>query len=301
MPCFNMPCRKQTGFCVSFLVLACCLPVQSAEARLNLPRLRQTIKLTEAAASAVSEYTAHPSAANELPASLQNLLLNSLPTSFQGACEALMETWGGPSALGTSYWQVRLLDRRDSRVWLVFRCGSRQQEMADSYDERLALLRIENATLEFLPLGPDVENDSDLYRVAFRERLTLHGAQGTAFILSIRDNPGCGGPESRSQDRMIVLADTPRGLVESLNLVTRRDDSSHSDDPEVDTETTYRAKIEFEPDTNGRVIAVTSTFREEIKDITWDGGKASSRIVDQPSGALHYRWNPATLKFEEVK
>ena len=62
--------------------------------------------------------------------------------------------------------------------------------------------------------------------------------------------------------------------------------SSPSDDPEVDSETTYRAQIALDRDAQNRAREIAATFREELKDITYEGEKANSHIVNQRSGTL---------------
>jgi hypothetical protein len=89
--------------------------------------------------------------------------------------------------------------------------------------------------------------------------------------------------------------------VELLSVTTARDDSSHSDDPEVDTETTYRAQIAVDRDAQNRGREVAVTFREEVKEITYEGEKANPHTVSQSSGTRRYRWIPASLHFEEIK
>jgi hypothetical protein len=287
---------------VVYLALAGGLAARPASARLNLPQVRQLIKVSEQAATVARDYFFDVQAPSELPASLQDPVLNGLPESFRSACGGLMESWAGETARGTNYWRVRSLDRQGTRVWLAFRCGSRLQNLGQYYDERLALLRLDAATLELLPLGPDAENDSDLYHIEFARHLALEGAKGFCFrVTTDDDNPCCAGPESRSQQRLIVFADTPHGIIESLSVVTARDDSSHSDDPDIDSETTYRADVKFERDANNLVTAATATFHQKVKDISWESAKAKRHTVSEGSGALRFRWNPRTSTFQEAR
>ncbi len=211
-----------------------------------------------------------------------------------------MENWGD-IARGTDEWQARVLVRRADQVWLAFRCGSRAPEYEKVYDERPALLRLDTRKLEFFPLGSDADNDSTLYHLEFSELLPLEGAQGVAFeVTEPAGNPCCDGPESRSGESWRVFAETPHGVRELLSVTTARDDSSHSDDPEVDSETTYRAQITLDRNAQKLVRQVTATFREEVKDITWEGAKANPHTVSARSGTLRYRWNADSLKFEKI-
>jgi len=277
------------------------LYINAAEGRLNLPQARQVVQLGSSAGVDARNYFSRPQAAGELRAPLQEILLRGLSDNFLNACGNLMEEWGGERARGTSYWRVRLLDLQGTRAWLAFHCRSRLKDLAQDYDERLAVLRLDTATLELLPLAPDAENDSDLYHLEFAKRLTLKNALGFSFRVMAGDNPCCDGPESRSQERLMVFVDTPGGAFESLSVVTARDDLSHCDDPEVDTETKYHADVEFERDANNFVTTAKSTFRETVIDTTWESGKAKPHTVNERSGTLHFRWNAATSKFEEIR
>ena len=285
---------------VGFLPLL--LLAAPAEARLNLLQSKQVVTLPGNLVRSIrANLEASPRAAEEFPAPIRAELLSALPQDFRGACAAMIENWG-EIAKGTDGWTVRVLVRQADRVWLTFRCGSRAPEYAKDYDERPALLRLETGKLEFFPLGEDVDNDSTLYHLEFAEVLPLEGAQGVAFkVTEPGGNPCCDGPESRSGESWRVFADTPHGVAELLSVMTARDDSSHSDDPEIDSETTYRAQITLDRDAQNRVREVTAAFREEVKDITWEGDKANPHTVSERSGTLRYRWNPSHLKFEEVK
>jgi hypothetical protein len=178
----------------------------------------------------------------------------------------------------------------------------RAPEYEKDFDERPALLRLATGSLELVPLGSGAENNSTLYHLEFSELLTLEGAQGVALkVIEPAGNPCCDGPESRSGETWRVFADSPNGVVELLSVTTARDDSSHSDDPEVDSETTYRARITLNRDAHNRGTAVVATFHEEVKDITYEGEKANAHTMSQRSGTQRYRWVLASMHFEEIK
>lgn len=273
-----------------------------AQARLNLPQSKQVVTLPGNLIQSIrANLSPSSAAAVELPAPIQTDLLSALPQDFRGACSAMTEHWG-EIAKSTAEWRARVLVRQVDQVWLAFRCGSRAPEYVNDYDERPALLRLDAGKLEFFPLGSDAENDSTLYHLEFSELLPLEGALGVALKVSEpAGNPCCDGPESRSGERWMVFADSPHGVAELLSVTTARDDSSHSDDPEVDSETTYRAQITLNRDAQKLVREVAATFREEVNDIAWGGAKANPHTVSERSGTLRYRWNPASLLFDEVK
>jgi len=273
-----------------------------AEARLNLLQSKQVITLPGNLVGSIRAGL-EPSSTGSvaIAAPIQADLSRALAQDFRAACPSLIESWGD-IAKGTDEWRVRVLVRQDDQLWLAFRCASRAREYEKDYDERPALLRLATGKLEFLPLGSDAENDSTLYHIEFSELLPLEGAQGVALkVTEPAGNPCCDGPESRSGETWRVFADLPHGVAELLSVTTARDDSSHSDDPEVDSETTYRAQIALDRDAQNRGKEVAATFREEVKEITYEGEKANPHTVSQRSGTLRYRWTPASLHFEEIK
>jgi len=286
---------------VGFLPLLV-LTAAPAQVRVNLPQFRRVVTLPGETARAIQTHlNPTPASSQELPPSVEALLLGALPQDFREACGGMIEHWG-EIAKGSAEWRVRALVRQDDKVWLAFRCGSRAAEYVNDFDERPALLRLETGKLELFPLGSEADNDSTLYHLEFSEILPLEGAQGVAIkVTEPAGNPCCDGPESRSGESWRVFAGTPRGVAELISIVTARDDSSHSDDPEVDSETTYRAQITLDRDAQKLVREVVATFREEEKEITWDGAKAIPHTVSQRSGTLRYHWNSARLLFEEVK
>ncbi len=296
MDCVNRGILTLVGLLPLLLLAA------PAEARLNLLQSKQVMTLPANLVGSIrASLEPSPTGPVAFAAPIQADLLRALPQDFRAACPSLIESWG-EIARGTDEWRVRVLVRQADQVWLSFRCASRAPEYEKDYDERPALLRLATGKLEFLPLGSDAENDSTLYHVEFSELLPLEGAQGVALkVTEPAGNPCCDGPESRSGETWRVFADSPHGVAELLSVTTARDDSSHSDDPEVDSETTYRAQITLNRDAQNRGREVAATFREEVKDITYEGEKANPHTVSQRSGTLRYRWIPASLHFEEIK
>jgi hypothetical protein len=294
--------RSRTSLLVS-LIFTCCLPTSPAENRLNLSQSRQMVQLGEAARTALRDSFTHPVSAGELPAPLQNLILQMMPDDFRNECRSLMEAWAGDRGRDSSVWSVRLLDGQGDREWLAFHCGSilRDEDMERYYDERLALLRVDSGTIELLPPGPRDEENEGVLRYDFTHQITLKNATGFCFRLTVDNNPCCDGPEYRSQERLVIFVDTPNGAMESLSLLTGRKDSSHSDDPEVDTETTYHADISFEHDTHNLVTAASAVFHEKVTDITWEANKANPHTVSEHSGTLQFQWNPSNFKFEKAR
>lgn len=281
------------------LVAALLLVAPRAEAQVHLPQLRQVVTLPAETARALQAALAGAASSSELPTPAEELLLSALPEDFHASCGAMIEHWG-EIARDSAEWKARALYREADRVWLAFQCGSRAPEYKKDYDERPALLRLDSGKLEFFPLAPDAENDSTLYHLDFAGDVPLQGARGIAFkVTEPAENPCCGGPESRSGERWMVLAETASGVAELLSLVTARDDASHSDDPEVDTETTYRAEVKFERDSSDRIIAITATFQEETKEFS--GENPEPQTVSRRTGTLRYHWNPSRLQFEEIK
>ena len=261
------------------------------------------VQLGEAARTDLQARFGHSVAAGELPAPLQNSILQAMPEDFRNECRSLMEAWAGDRGRNSSMWSVRLLDAGDKREWLAFHCGSSLQEedMERYADERLALLRLDSGTIELLPPGPRDEENEGVLHYEFARQIALKNASGFCFRMTVGSNPCCDGPEYRSQERLVIFVDTPNGAMESLSVLTGRDDSSHSDDPEVDTETTYQSDVTFEHDAKNLVTAASATFRERVVETTWEANKANSHAVSERSGRLQFQWNPSTFKFEKAR
>lgn len=285
------------------LLLTCGLAASPADNRLDLSQSRQMVKLGEAARAGLKARFGHPVATGELPAPLRNSILQTMPEEFRNECRSLMESWAGDRGRDSSLWSVRLLHGHGSREWLAFHCGSSLQEedMERYADERLALLRLDSGTFELLPPGPRDEENEGVLHYAFARQISLKNATGFCFRLTVGNNPCCDGPEYRSQERLVIFVETPHGVVESLSMLTARDDSSHSDDPEVDTETTYHADITFAHDATNLVIAARAVFHEKVVDTTWESNQAHPHTVGERSGTLHFEWNPSTFKFEKAR
>jgi hypothetical protein len=162
------------------------------------------------------------------------------------------------------------------------------------------LLRLVPGILELLPLGNNSADDDEVHQIDFGQRVPLAGADGFSFRVTVPQNPCCDGPESRSLERLMIFADSPAGVVESLSVVTSRDDLSHCDDPEVDTETTYRAEIRYARDSKDSVVALSVDFQEKVVDTNWDAGVAKTHTTSEHSGTKQFRWNSTALKFEQA-
>ena len=214
-----------------------------------------------------------------------------------------MEAWAGDRGRDSSAWTVRLLDSQHNREWLAFHCGSslKDEDMARYWDERLALIRLNAGTIELLPPGPRDEENEGVLHYEFLHQVALKNTTGFCFRLTVDNNPCCDGPEYRSQERLVVFVGTPNGIRQALSVLTGRKDSSHSDDPEVDPETTYHAEVTFERGRNNLVTGVSAVFHEKVVDLTWEANKANPHTVSEHSGTLQFQWNPATFKFDKAR
>lgn len=266
---------------------------------MNLPQSRLAVIFGESAARVAREYFTPQSGPADLPPPLEKLLVSSLPANFQSACAEIVAGWG--SEAGSQVWTVRLLTAGAGQAWLAFRCGSNRLDMSQYSDERLGVLSLDTGKLEFLALGEDAENDTMLYHAEFAERLNLEVGEAVAFrIARSNDNPCCGGPEAISEEKLMLFAASPKGIREVFSFVTSRQHDSH-DDVDGDTQTTSNTEVHFERDSHGRVTSIVGTFREEEKDVTWNGAAPKYHSRAQRTATLHYRWNPTRFRFEEVK
>ncbi len=238
-----------------------------------------------------------------LPSALQTEVIQAMPANLQTSCARLMNEWGGERLRDSSAWQVRVLDRENRIAWLSLVCTTRvsDADMTRFRDERLVRLRLDDGRIDMPALAVDDDSRSGVQRVEADGHWPLSGTAGAVFTVHFDANPCCDGPESRAQTRTVVLIDSPTGVREALSIVTTRDNTSHSDEPEVDVETNYRADVIVERDASGTVTGTHATFRDRVIETTWKDDKPTPRTTRDQTGTLRYRWNAATLSFEPIK
>jgi hypothetical protein len=264
-------------------------------AQLNLPQTAAHVQLDVRAAASARESLADTKQPAELPTALQQEVVRNLPQDFASACRAMIQPWG-TEAQGTDSWSVRILQHENNTAWVVFRCSSTLAVYAENYDERLAMLNLAAGMLDFVPLAPNLENDSDLYHFQFNRTLLLPQAVGVAFDVSVdNNNPCCDGGDHVSSTRLILMALTPSGPKEVLDIIVGQDYYSH-DDVDGDSETIYKAELDFEHDSEGHIPSVKALYREETKQFDLNGHLRE----DQPpprTGTEIFRWDAASLRF----
>ena len=272
-----------------------------AQDSFTLPQEPQRGTLTDLALASARDALG-PSAASgaDVPATLQAAVLQALPATFQTACGRLLDAWAGDRVRASSDWRVRVVDRQDNTAWLAATCASRltDSDLARYRDERLVRLRLDDGRLDVPALTTDDDSRDAVRRIEPGSRLSLPAGTGFVFIVHFDDNPCCDGPELRSQVRTVVFLETPAGPREVLSVVTARDNTSSSDGPDVDVETTYQADLTFDRDANGVVTGAHATFRDRVVETTWPANKATPRTRRDRTGTLRFRWNPVRLLFE---
>ncbi|HET7840087.1 MAG TPA: hypothetical protein VFM21_00705 [Terriglobia bacterium] len=270
----------------------------SLYASLDLPQIEARIKIQDSTVALARGYWRGVPRSETLPVALQKGLIQSLPAELTGGCRQMISYWG-QIAEGTERWSVRSLHAGGNTAWIAFRCGSTAHEYAESYDERLAVLRLDEGILEFVPVRPVLEGESFMFHLKFDEELPLPAGTGIAFRLSSStDNPCCDGGDRSSEDRLIVFATDSGATRQVLSVVIGRDDYSH-DDVDGDGETVYKAQVHFESDASDHVIAATASFREQVKNYDLDGNLPPP----QPSprvGELKFIWDNAAGRFVEA-
>ncbi len=262
----------------------------AAQSRLNLPNRNKTAPLGGDAA-AVSQYLSSAAArpGQPLPRDAEQAMLASLPPEHHSGCLGMVRSWG-EEAQGSARLRLYLLHHGSGSAWFALRCASGFEGLERFYDERLIFLR--GSTLQLLPFGPDVTNDSTLYHVQFSEDLPLQDADATLFRVSTdSDNPCCGGGDNSQEERLIFYVVRPEGAKQVFSALMYRYVYSH-DDEQGDAEITRRVKLSYERNPGGQVLAAIIRFHEETKE---EGNKAKPAVR---SGEARYRWNPVALRFD---
>jgi hypothetical protein len=294
------PCRAifRTAFACSVAITTCASGIgaaQSSVKRLNLPQLTASVPLAEpirkelGPALAAAAHSSRPG----LPSRLGFLLLGSLPVEFQTGCDDMLSSWGS-DAKGTARWKVRLLSvsarPEGHTAVLAFRCSAALQGASEVYDERLAVLSLENGkgTLGLIPLAKDCNNCSNLYQINYSQMFAVEGAPLAELRVSYStDNPCCdGGGQERAEQLVFLL------LPEGKPVLSV--DQSHEwispDDENGDWEKTCEAKVNSTRDVAGNLSTVSTKTR------CTEDKKPVPGVTRQT-----YRWNAATRRFEEVK
>lgn len=270
----------------------------SLQASLDLPQIEARVKLQASTAVLARQYWREGPRDATLPPPLEKQLIASLPAELTGGCRQMISYWG-QIAEGTERWSVRSLHAGGNTAWLAFRCGSSAHEYAESYDERLAMLRLNEGVLDFVSVRPVLEGEWFMFHLKFDEDLPLPAGTGIVFrVSSSTDNPCCDGGDRSSEERLVVFAADSGAPRQVLAVVTAKDDYSH-DDVDGDGETTYQAQVSFDRDSSGRVIAATTRFREQVKNYDLEGNLPPP----QPSprvGELKFIWENSAGKFVEV-
>ncbi len=276
-----------------FLVLPATL-----HASLDLPQIEARIKIPESTVALARQYWRQGPRGAALPLPLTKQLLASIPSELTGGCRQMISYWG-QIAEGTERWSVRSLHAGGNNAWLAFRCGSTAHEYAESYDERLAVLRLDEGVLEFVSVRQVLEGESFMFHLKFDVELPLPTGTGIAFrVSSSTDNPCCDGGDRTSEERLVVFATDSGAMRQVLSVVVGRNDYSH-DDVDGDGETTYQAQVQFAHDASGRTITATSRFREQVKNYDLEGNLPPP----QPSprvGELMFIWDSSAGKFIEA-
>jgi hypothetical protein len=259
LPRWKATCVFGTCFVSIFSPIAA-----ASQARESLPWRKEVIALRPEAAQVIRDDFARAMPQGELPESLQQLPLNSPPDDIRHGCQELVRSWGGDTLAGTELWQVRLLLQQPERAWLALRCGSRRVDLRQYYDEQLVLLPRDVATLEFLPIGTGHDSDTDLYHVELSQQLALEGAEAVSFLIAhSNDNIFSNSTEQVTEEAIRVYAVAPGRVVEVLSLLTRRDNGTSSDDPEVDVKTVSHGDVKFESGQTGRSLERPSLFMKK--------------------------------------
>ncbi len=259
----------------------------------NLPQSNDKIALSSVARRSLEATLAEASGSKPVPFSPEAAkpIIASLPKDFRNSCNDVVEQW--PGAQDTDLWAVRVLFslRNEGRIEavLALRCESSNTDMKEWYDERPAVVELthESATLRLVPIAKDCEGCAPLYHVEFSKTYEAMGARLVELGAYLNENPCCGGPDSKSANRLVVLSLLAAEQVLSLDKGTYAD--SNDDEDGSHTEWVCEAKIAYLRDAAGKVEMLSAETRCTVN-------KKPQPEVKKQS----FRWNATAGRFEEV-
>lgn len=270
---------------------------------LNLPELNESFTLQAPARAALE--TTLSGAAGKGPVQLSDesaaALMAGLSDEFRNSCNVMLSDWASVFD-GTGRWTVRVLyslrrpDHPDEmQAVLAFHCsgGIVKQFFDEEYfDERPAVVSLtpETATLTLVPVLPQQDGESVLFRLEFSQAFTAVGAQLVELrVYHSSDNPCCGGGDEETGNRLLTL-DLATGKP-ALDLDENRDHDSHDDENEDgDIEHVCNTKLGYQRDAAGNVTAIS------VETHCKDNGKPLPEVTPQL-----FRWNPDSRQFIQAK
>jgi len=266
--------------------------VTNVEYRLDLAEMDEQVALEGPARTALAEALSQANGTGPVvvPDDAAAMLLNSLPGDFASSCDKVMNSWSP----GSGSWVVRVLfsmhNADKTEAVLGFRCATSSKMLQTYADERpaIASLNGDSATLKLIPLSPDKDGDSTLFRLDFSQAFKTNGAWLVELGVSYsNDNPAIGGEDERSGRRRMIL-DLASGK-QVLDLDERTEFDNHDDEKEEDSHLVCESKLAYLHDGAGNVQSI-----EAETHCAQDGQPL-------PDVKKSFRWNAETHQFDEAK
>jgi len=286
--CFAMSRRSLS--CLVFLLVCSA----TAFGQRNLPQSNDKVELSSAVRKTLEAALSGTIGSTPIPLSRETAapIVASLPKGFRNSCIEVVEAW--PGAQDTDEWTARVLFsvRNESGIEavLALRCESSHADMKEWYDERPAVVVLtrESATLRLVPLAKDCDGCAPLYHVEFSKTYT---AQGTLLVelgaYYSGENPCCGGPDTKSANRLVVLSLPAAEQVLSVDKGTYAD--SNDDEDGSHTEWVCEAKLDYSRDATGNVEIIRAETHCAVNK------KPEPEVKKQG-----FRWNAPAQRFEEL-
>lgn len=278
----------------STLFLALALLIASPlSARYNLPQVSKRIPIRGERHTELRQFFAGQREGAVMPAGVEGVLLDALEPVYWSGCREMISHWG-EEARASARDSVRVLYRAMSeastvQVVLAYRCSSALRSYAEGYDERLAWLTVAptHSEIVLLPHAGGVEDDFDLSRIEFTGVAGVPSGTAVRLRIEIRLNDlVLAGPEAWEVEKEIWYVARPGGPEPVLDLEVAKDEYSHSDGPEGDSEKHAKTELRLERNAVGEVVAVVA--------------ETAKTETDKPptKSTVRYRWRPENQRFE---
>ena len=261
----------------------------------NLPQLRAEIKIKGNDHLQLRKYFApFTEPPDPLEDTISTLLLKHFPKEFKTECKEMIEQWG-KSSKGKSSSVVRVVYFKNysanmQYIFLAYTCFSSAEGFGDKYyDERLALLTVENdsSKLLMLPNNKPCDKCSDLTRIGLEEDdISIGNSPAVCVVFgSSNMNPCCETTGKTNEITLKYYILEQKGVREVLTVLKERNEI-FPNPVRGDSTITLTTVISKEKDAKGNISKIT------VDSNSSNGDKKSHSFA-------WYTWNRKARWFDE--